>query len=69
MADCINRFRPTAALLDGYHELENREIYFAPSTQFKGRLKGYKDMSWHGILRSLERGRDYRVTDASCLSV
>jgi hypothetical protein len=48
MADCIYRFRPTAALLDGFHELENQEIYFAPSRQLNDPLEGYKDLFWQG---------------------
>jgi hypothetical protein len=82
MADFIYRFRSTHALLDGFHELEQQEIYFAPPKQLNDPLEGYKDLFWKGdvivwknflrhyvlclmqaILRTLEHGADYRVTE------
>jgi hypothetical protein len=48
MAECIYRFRPTSALLGGFHELESQEIYFAPSRQLNDPLEGYKDLFWQG---------------------
>lgn len=82
MAECIYRFRPTSALLGGFHELENQEIYFAPTRQLNDPLEGYKDLFWQGdeivwknflrhyvlclsqaILRTLEHGEEYRVTE------
>jgi hypothetical protein len=82
MAECIYRFRPTSALLGGFHELENQEIYFAPARQLNDPLEGYKDLFWQGdeivwknflrhyvlcllqaILRTLEHGEEYRVTE------
>jgi Protein of unknown function (DUF2971) len=82
MAECIYRFRPTSALLGGFHELESQEIYFAPSKQLNDPLEGYKDLFWQGdeivwknflrhyvlcllqaIMRTLEHGEKYRVTE------
>jgi len=48
MEECIYRFRPTSALLGGFHELENQEIYFAPARQLNDPLEGYKDLFWRG---------------------
>ena len=82
MAEHIYRFRPTAALLSGFQELDKQEIYFAPSRQLNDPLEGYKDLFWQGddivwrnflrhyvlcllqaILRTLEHGEEYRVTE------
>jgi hypothetical protein len=48
MAESIYRFRSTLALLDGFHELEKQEIYFAPPKQLNDPLEGYKDLFWKG---------------------
>ena len=44
----VYRFRSTAALLDGFHELENQEIYFAPPQALNDPMEGYKDLFWSG---------------------
>jgi hypothetical protein len=48
MVDSVYRFRSTNALLDGFHELQNQEIYFASPTELNDPLEGYKDLSWIG---------------------
>jgi hypothetical protein len=42
------RFRPTAALLEGFQELERQEIYFAPPKDLNDPLEGFKDLVWNG---------------------
>ncbi|HVE22956.1 MAG TPA: DUF2971 domain-containing protein [Acidocella sp.] len=48
MPDHFYRFRPTSALLDGYHELENQEIYFPTLNELNDPLEGFKDVVWRG---------------------
>jgi hypothetical protein len=48
MDDYIYRLRPAHALLDGYHELENQEIYFASPRELNDPMEGYKDIFWRG---------------------
>lgn len=42
------RFRSTYNLLDGHHELENQEIYFAPSVDLNDPMEGFLDVFWDG---------------------
>ncbi|MBW4888916.1 DUF2971 domain-containing protein [Mucilaginibacter sp. HMF5004] len=42
------RFRPVFALLDGYHELENQEIYFASPKELNDPMEGFRDIYWKG---------------------
>lgn len=42
------RFRKISHLLDGHHELENQEIYFAPPEDLNDPMEGYKDIYWKG---------------------
>lgn len=42
------RFRSTNALLDGFHELENQEIYFASPQELNDPLEGFKNLFWKG---------------------
>ncbi|MDR0530522.1 MAG: hypothetical protein LBG83_00435, partial [Oscillospiraceae bacterium] len=42
------RLRSLYALLDGFHELENQEIYFAPYDELNDPLEGSVEMFWHG---------------------
>ena len=44
----FHRFRSTNALLDGFHELENQEIYFASPEELNDPMEGYKDIFWYG---------------------
>jgi hypothetical protein len=48
MEEYIYRFRPIRAVLDGYHELENQEIYFASLPELNDPLEGFKDLFWKG---------------------
>ena len=48
MPDHLFRFRPIRALLDGFHELENEEIYFASPEQLNDPMEGFKDIFWRG---------------------
>lgn len=42
------RFRSIYNLLDGHHELENEEIYFAPSGDLNDPMEGFLDVFWDG---------------------
>lgn len=42
------RFRPINNLLDGFRELENQEIYFAPSRDLNDPMEGLLDIFWDG---------------------
>ena len=42
------RFRPICNLLDGYHELENQEIFFAAPDQLNDPMEGFRDIFWQG---------------------
>lgn len=44
----IYRFRPSHALLDGYHELENQQIYFASPNELNDPMEGFRDFFWKG---------------------
>lgn len=44
----LYRFRSTYNLLDGYNELENQEIYFAPPDQLNDPMEGFRDILWIG---------------------
>lgn len=46
--DHLYRFRSTHALLDGYQELENQQIYFCPSDGLNDPLEGFKHIFWRG---------------------
>jgi hypothetical protein len=48
MSDYVYRFRSTYALLNGFHELENQEIYFASPEELNDPLEGFKDIFWRG---------------------
>jgi hypothetical protein len=48
MPDHFYRFRPAAALLDGFNELERHEIYFPTVAELNDPLEGYKDIVWRG---------------------
>lgn len=42
------RFRSIKNLLDGHNELENQEIYFAPSGDLNDPMEGFLDVFWDG---------------------
>jgi len=48
MLDHFYRFRPAAALLDGFSELERQEIYFPTVDELNDPLEGYRDIVWRG---------------------
>jgi hypothetical protein len=48
MKDVLYRFRSIYNLLDGYHELENQEIYFASPEELNDPMEGFKDIYWSG---------------------
>lgn len=48
MTDVLYRFRSLYNLLDGYHELENQEIYFASPEELNDPMEGFKDIYWCG---------------------
>lgn len=56
--DHLYRFRSTHALLDGYQELENQQIYFCPPDGLNDPLEGFKHIFWRGdqiVWRNLMR--------------
>lgn len=56
--DHLYRFRSTHALLDGYQELENQQIYFSPPEGLNDPLEGFKHIFWRGdqiVWRNLVR--------------
>ncbi|MGN4149526.1 DUF2971 domain-containing protein [Burkholderia gladioli] len=56
--DHLYRFRSTYALLDGYQELENQQIYFCPPDGLNDPLEGFKHIFWRGdqiVWRNLMR--------------
>ena len=48
MPKYFHRFRSIDALLDGRHELENQEIFFASPAQLNDPREGVRDVFWHG---------------------
>lgn len=44
------RLRSASNLLDGYNELEEQTIYFAPPEQLNDPMEGYRDVFWRGDL-------------------
>ena len=48
MPKYFHRFRSAEALLDGRHELENQEIFFASPAQLNDPREGVRDVFWHG---------------------
>ena len=50
MGKSFYRFRSANNLLDGYSELENQAIYFAPPEQLNDPMEGYRDIFWRGDL-------------------
>jgi len=48
MPDHFFRFRSIRNLLDGFHELENQEIYFSPPRDLNDPVEGFKDLFWQG---------------------
>jgi hypothetical protein len=48
MEKSIYRFRSTHALLEGFRELQNQEIYFASPPELNDPLEGFKDLFWQG---------------------
>jgi hypothetical protein len=48
MHEHLYRYRPIDAVLDGYHELENQEIYFSTPAELNDPLERFKDLFWSG---------------------
>lgn len=48
MEQHVYRFRSTSALLNGFQELENQEIYFASPQELNDPLEGFKEVFWRG---------------------
>lgn len=46
--DHLYRFRSIHAVLDGFHELENQEIYFSEINELNDPLEGFKNIYWEG---------------------
>lgn len=44
----IYKFRSTYAILDGYNELRNEEIYFSPLDDLNDPIEGFMDVYWQG---------------------
>ena len=47
-SNTLYRFRSIDALLDKYHELENRTIYFASPEELNDPMEGFRDIVWRG---------------------
>lgn len=48
LENVIYRFRNVDALLDGFHELENQEIYFSPYSDLNDPCEGTLNLYWEG---------------------
>lgn len=48
MTEYFYRYRPASAVLDGFHELENQEIYFSTTEELNDPMEGFKDLFWQG---------------------
>jgi len=48
MTEYFYRYRPIKAVLDGFHELENQEIYFSTTHEINDPMEGFKDLFWSG---------------------
>ena len=48
MTEYFYRYRPNKAVLDGFHELENQEIYFSTPDELNDPMEGFKDLFWTG---------------------
>lgn len=48
MPEFLYRYRPAAAVLDGFHELEREEIYFSPLADLNDPMEGHRDFVWRG---------------------
>jgi hypothetical protein len=44
----LYRYRPIKAVLDGFRELENQEIYFSTTEELNDPMEGFKDLFWLG---------------------
>jgi hypothetical protein len=48
MDEYFYRYRPIRAVLDGFNELENQEIYFSAADELNDPMEGFKDLFWWG---------------------
>ncbi|SCB31632.1 DUF2971 domain-containing protein [Cupriavidus alkaliphilus] len=72
MQDYLYRFRSTHALLDGFRELENQEIYFCPPEGLNDPLEGFKHIFWRGdeiVWRNLLRHYLLNLMQATSLAL
>lgn len=68
----LYRFRSIRALLDGFHELENQEIYFSPPAQLNDPLEGLMDVFWRGdaiVWTNLLRHYLLCLMQSTCISL
>ncbi|MFZ2784135.1 MAG: DUF2971 domain-containing protein [Sediminibacterium sp.] len=68
----IYRFRSVYALLDGVHELENQEIYFATTDELNDPMEGLREMYWQGdeiVWKNLIKNYVKALTDVFLVSV
>ncbi|CAM2178472.1 DUF2971 domain-containing protein [Burkholderia orbicola] len=69
--DHFFRFRSTRALLDGYHELENQQIYFCPPEGLNDPLEGFKHIFWRGdqiVWRNMLRHYLFNLMQATSIA-
>ncbi|MFM0615000.1 DUF2971 domain-containing protein [Paraburkholderia nemoris] len=67
----LYRFRSTHALLDGYQELENQQIYFCPPEGLNDPLEGFKHIFWRGdhiVWRNLLRHYLFNLMQATSIA-
>lgn len=48
MTEYFYRYRPIRSVLDGFHELENQDIYFSSTDELNDPMEGFKDIFWLG---------------------
>src|SRR5260370_28089171 len=69
--DHLYRFRSTHALLDGYQELENQQIYFCSPDGLNDPLEGFKHIFWRGdqiVWRNLLRHYLFNLMQATSIA-
>jgi hypothetical protein len=66
--DIIFKLRNTSSLLNGFHELENQELFFASPDELNDPQEGFLNLFWQGdkiVWRNLLRYYIFNLT--SCL--
>lgn len=48
MDNYLYRYRPIDAVLDGFHELDEQQIYFSTPAELNDPMEGFRDLFWKG---------------------